>query len=152
VSKGYDCSLLAHIDTSLSYEIYETKSYVSMGSRASVYLFPPLKSIGSLLFCLCPLTFRARKRSAGTACRSCRGVKFDPAGIIPSGGECQKLMFAHCFYGRKPILVMDESSSALDPVMERMLKTVKDYKLSKNRELYCFLFSKVVICNQDKIE
>lgn len=47
------------------------------------------------------------------------GVQFDPAGMILSGGECQKLMLAHCFYSDKPILVMDEPSSALDPVLER---------------------------------
>lgn len=47
------------------------------------------------------------------------GVQFDPAGRVLSGGECQKLMLAHCFYSNKPILVMDEPSSALDPVLER---------------------------------
>lgn len=48
------------------------------------------------------------------------GVQFDPAGRILSGGECQKLMLAHCFYSDKPIVVMDEPSSALDPVLERI--------------------------------
>lgn len=47
------------------------------------------------------------------------GVQFDPTGLILSGGEYQKLMLAHCFYSDRPILVMDEPSSALDPVSER---------------------------------
>lgn len=47
------------------------------------------------------------------------GIQFDPAGLILSGGECQKLMLAHCFYSNKPMLVMDEPSSALDPASEQ---------------------------------
>lgn len=47
------------------------------------------------------------------------GIRFDPAGLILSGGECQKLMLAHCFYSDRPVLVMDEPSSALDPVLEQ---------------------------------
>lgn len=47
------------------------------------------------------------------------GVQFDPTGVILSGGECQKLMLAHCFYSNKLMLIMDEPSSALDPVAER---------------------------------
>lgn len=47
------------------------------------------------------------------------GIRFDPAGIILSGGECQKLMLAHCFYSSKSMLVMDEPSSALDPALEQ---------------------------------
>lgn len=51
--------------------------------------------------------------------RAMIGIQFDPAGCILSGGEYQKLMLAHCFYCNKSILVMDEPSSALDPVMEQ---------------------------------
>lgn len=47
------------------------------------------------------------------------GVQFDPTGLILSGGQCQKLMLAHCFYSNKPVLVMDEPSAALDPVLEQ---------------------------------
>jgi len=47
------------------------------------------------------------------------GIQFAPTGRILSGGECQRLMLAHCFYSDKSILVMDEPSSALDPVAER---------------------------------
>lgn len=47
------------------------------------------------------------------------GVLFDKTGHILSGGECQKLMLAHCFYSDKSVLVMDEPSSALDPAAEQ---------------------------------
>lgn len=47
------------------------------------------------------------------------GVQFDSEGLILSGGECQKLMLAHCFYSNKYMLIMDEPSSALDPASER---------------------------------
>ena len=47
------------------------------------------------------------------------GVQFDPTGLILSGGECQRLMLAQCFYSNKLMLIMDEPSSALDPVAER---------------------------------
>lgn len=47
------------------------------------------------------------------------GVQFDPSGLILSGGESQKLMLANCYYSDKSVLVMDEPSSALDPVAER---------------------------------
>ena len=47
------------------------------------------------------------------------GVLFEKTGHILSGGECQKLMLAHCFYSDKSVLVMDEPSSALDPAAEQ---------------------------------
>lgn len=47
------------------------------------------------------------------------GVKFDPTGLILSGGECQSLMLAQCFYSNNLMLIMDEPSSMLNPVAER---------------------------------
>jgi len=47
------------------------------------------------------------------------GVQFDKKGTILSGGEYQKLMLAHCFYSEKKLLIMDEPSSALDPIAEK---------------------------------
>ncbi len=47
------------------------------------------------------------------------GIQFDSTGLILSGGECQKLLLAHCFYSNCSMLVMDEPSSALDPVLEQ---------------------------------
>jgi ATP-binding cassette subfamily B protein len=38
-----------------------------------------------------------------------------------SGGEEQKLMLARAFYKNAPILILDEPSSALDPIAERNL-------------------------------
>lgn len=42
----------------------------------------------------------------------------DEGGIMLSGGETQKLLLARAFYKDGPILVLDEPSSALDPVAE----------------------------------
>lgn len=47
------------------------------------------------------------------------GVQFFPDGLILSGGEFQKLMLSHCFYSEKTSIIMDEPSSALDPLAER---------------------------------
>lgn len=47
------------------------------------------------------------------------GVQFCPDGLILSGGEFQKLMLSHCFYSEKTSIIMDEPSSALDPLAER---------------------------------
>lgn len=49
------------------------------------------------------------------------GVRFESSGRILSGGEIQKLMLANCFYSNRPVIVMDEPSSALDPIAEREL-------------------------------
>lgn len=47
------------------------------------------------------------------------GVRFDKHGLILSGGEFQKLMLSYCFYSNKDLIIMDEPSSALDPMAER---------------------------------
>ncbi len=47
------------------------------------------------------------------------GAEFDPNGLLLSGGEIQKLMLSYCFYSNKSLLVMDEASSALDPIAEK---------------------------------
>lgn len=47
------------------------------------------------------------------------GVLFNKNGLILSGGEFQKLMLSYCFYSDKSLIIMDEPSSALDPVSER---------------------------------
>ena len=44
--------------------------------------------------------------------------EFSKDGLILSGGEMQKLAIARAFTGLHPILVLDEPSSALDPVSE----------------------------------
>lgn len=45
--------------------------------------------------------------------------KFDNNGILLSGGELQKLAIARALVQNTPIVIMDEPSSALDPLSER---------------------------------
>ena len=47
------------------------------------------------------------------------GRSFKNYGIILSGGEYQKLMLGYCLYSEKDVVVMDEPSSALDPISEQ---------------------------------
>lgn len=59
------------------------------------------------------------------------GREFDKDGIILSGGEYQKLALSRIFIGDAPIIVLDEPSSALDPVSEyqilkKIFETFKD--------------------------
>lgn len=44
--------------------------------------------------------------------------EFDPDGINLSGGEAQKVAIARVFYKYCPVIILDEPSSALDPVSE----------------------------------
>lgn len=48
-------------------------------------------------------------------------TEFDEKGVNLSGGESQKTAIARAFYRRADILVMDEPSSALDPISEYQL-------------------------------
>ena len=50
--------------------------------------------------------------------------EFDEQGETLSGGEAQKVSIARAFIGKKPIMILDEPSAALDPVAE--------YKLFEN--------------------
>lgn len=45
-------------------------------------------------------------------------TEFDPKGIDFSGGESQKVAISRAFYKDADILIMDEPSSALDPIAE----------------------------------
>ncbi len=45
-------------------------------------------------------------------------TEFDEKGVNLSGGESQKVAIARAFYRKADILVMDEPSSALDPIAE----------------------------------
>lgn len=48
-------------------------------------------------------------------------TEFDVNGVDLSGGESQKTAIARAFYRRADILIMDEPSSALDPISEYQL-------------------------------
>ena len=47
--------------------------------------------------------------------------EFDEAGVNLSGGEAQKVAIARTFYKYCPIMILDEPSSALDPISEYQL-------------------------------
>lgn len=49
------------------------------------------------------------------------GNEFHTDGVQLSGGEIQKIAIARCLANKKKILIMDEPSSHLDPLSERML-------------------------------
>jgi ATP-binding cassette subfamily B protein len=45
-------------------------------------------------------------------------TEFDKDGVNLSGGEAQKVAIARAFYKNSPIIILDEPSSALDPIAE----------------------------------
>lgn len=47
--------------------------------------------------------------------------EFDENGLLLSGGELQKLAIAHTYIKNSPIVILDEPSSALDPIAEHEL-------------------------------
>ena len=50
-------------------------------------------------------------------------TEFDKKGVNLSGGESQKVATSRCFYKNADILIMDEPSSALDPIAEYSLNS-----------------------------
>ena len=50
-------------------------------------------------------------------------TEFDKEGVNLSGGESQKVATSRCFYRDADILIMDEPSSALDPISEYSLNS-----------------------------
>ena len=59
-------------------------------------------------------------------------TEFDEQGVNLSGGESQKVAIARAFYRQADILIMDEPSSALDPIAEYSLnKAMHDAALNK---------------------
>lgn len=49
--------------------------------------------------------------------------EFDKAGLEFSGGQKQKLAIARAFAADREIIIMDEASSALDPIAEKEINT-----------------------------
>ena len=43
---------------------------------------------------------------------------FDPAGVVLSGGQQQKLLMARVLYKDAPVMILDEPTAALDPIAE----------------------------------
>lgn len=54
---------------------------------------------------------------------------FDQKGIIPSGGQWQKLALARMFYRNAPLYILDEPSASLDPQAEdEVFQTLAEMK------------------------
>lgn len=50
--------------------------------------------------------------------QTCMSKEFDEDGVPFSGGEQQKIALSRAFYENKSVIIMDEPSSALDPIAE----------------------------------
>ena len=58
---------------------------------------------------------------------ACMTREFDPAGLVLSGGEAQKMAIAHVYAKKNRFVILDEPSSALDPIAEyEMYRTMLD--------------------------
>ncbi len=62
-------------------------------------------------------------------------TEFDESGINLSGGESQKVAIARAFYKQADILVMDEPSSALDPIAEYNLNKTM-HQAAENKTVF----------------
>lgn len=55
------------------------------------------------------------------------GCSFDSDGLVPSGGQWQKIAIARAVYGNKKLLIMDEPTASLDPLSEvELYEFIKD--------------------------
>lgn len=63
--------------------------------------------------------------------------EFDDNGLILSGGESQKVVLARVYSKKNPIVILDEPSSALDPIAENELykSFLKIYKRKKDTKI-----------------
>lgn len=62
-------------------------------------------------------------------------TEFDTKGVNLSGGESQKVATSRCFYRDANILIMDEPSSALDPIAEYSLNKAMS-EMAKNKTVF----------------
>ncbi len=75
---------------------------------------------------LCRAGFGERLKTLPRGLNSAVTAEFDKEGVNFSGGESQKIAISRAFYKNADILIMDEPSSALDPLAE--------YELNKAME------------------
>lgn len=75
---------------------------------------------------LCRAGFGERLKTLPRGLNSAVTTEFDKEGVNFSGGESQKIAISRAFYKNADILIMDEPSSALDPLAE--------YELNKAME------------------
>lgn len=62
--------------------------------------------------------------------------EFDDNGINLSGGEAQKIVIARTFYYSSPIVILDEPSSALDPLSEYQLNQTMLHAAEKKTVIF----------------
>lgn len=62
--------------------------------------------------------------------------EFDSEGSDFSGGEKQRMAIARVLYGNKPIIILDEPSSALDPIAEYNLNRIISNELKDKTVIY----------------
>lgn len=67
---------------------------------------------------LCRAGFGERLKTLPRGLNSAVTAEFDKEGVNFSGGESQKIAISRAFYKNADILIMDEPSSALDPLAE----------------------------------
>lgn len=87
------------------------------------------------------------------------GVEYDPSGILFSGGELQKTAMARSLYPSKQFLILDEPTSAIDPISERQLydqfqKIVGDVGLImiSHRLASCQMCDEIIVLSQGQIK
>ncbi len=76
--------------------------------------------------------------------------EFDKDGVDFSGGERQRLAIARCLYHDNEILILDEPSSALDPLVENEINE-KLFSIAKNKTVILITHRLSSIKNVDKI-
>ncbi len=62
--------------------------------------------------------------------------EFDEGGVNLSGGEAQKIVIARTFYYPSPIVILDEPSSALDPLSEYQLNQTMLHAAEKKTVIF----------------
>ena len=78
---------------------------------------------------------RLREMSAGFSTQLTR--EFDDDGTALSGGESQKLATARVFYKQSNLIILDEPSSALDPIAEYHMN--RSMKMATNEKSVVFI-------------
>lgn len=64
--------------------------------------------------------------------RTCMSKEFDESGVPFSGGEQQKVAISRAFYEDRNVIILDEPSSALDPIAEyEMILSMKELTRDK---------------------
>ena len=79
--------------------------------------------------------FETRLNSLPNGLETVLTTEFDDEGVNLSGGESQKVATARCFFKNSEVLIMDEPSSALDPISEYELNKIME-QLSEGKTVF----------------